>query len=64
MKVKTTEPAASPDTTPALVTVATLGLLLTHVPPLVGLNVIVDPTHKLVKGVLTTGVVLMTTTGV
>ena len=40
-----TEPGATPVTTPALVTVATDVLLLVHVPPLVGDNVTVLPTH-------------------
>ena len=40
--------------TPALVTVAIAGLLLTHVPPVVGDNVAVLPTHT-VAGAVTTG---------
>jgi hypothetical protein len=40
-----TDPAATPVTTPALVTVAIVVLLLVHVPPEVGLKVVVMPTH-------------------
>jgi hypothetical protein len=38
-------PAAAPVTTPAFDTVATDALLLAHVPPVVGLNVLVLPIH-------------------
>jgi hypothetical protein len=48
VNVKVTLPAAAPVTTPALVTVAKEGLLLTHVPPVVGLSVMVELTHRLV----------------
>ena len=48
-------PAATPVTTPALVTVAFVLSLLTHVPPVVGDNVIVLPTHTEEDGVLTVG---------
>jgi hypothetical protein len=44
-KVKVALPAATPVTTPALVTVALVASLLIHVPPVVGDNVIVLPTH-------------------
>ena len=54
VKVKVTEPAATPVMTPALVTVAIALLLLTHVPPVVGDNVAVLPTHT-VAGAVTTG---------
>src|SRR6266481_4653465 len=64
VKVKVREPAATPVTTPALVTVANEGLLLAHVPPLTGLNVIVDPIHRLVEGVLTVGNALIVTADV
>src|SRR5258706_5225247 len=64
VNVKVTLPAATPVTTPALVTVATEGLLLTQVPPLVGLNVIADPTHKLEDGTLTVGSALIVTADV
>ena len=40
--------------TPALVTVAIAGLLLTHVPPVVGDNVAVLPTHT-AAGAVTVG---------
>jgi len=54
-KVKVALPAATPVTTPALFTVAIVLSLLVHVPPVVGNNVIVLPTHIEVVGVLTTG---------
>ena len=43
MKVKVTLPAATPVTSPELVTVALVGSLLVQVPPVVGDNVIVPP---------------------
>ena len=54
VNVKVTEPAATPVMTPALVTVAIALLLLTHVPPVVGDNVAVLPTHT-VAGAVTIG---------
>ena len=45
VKVKVTLPAETPVTTPALVTVAMAGLLLTHVPPAAGVTLVVKPTH-------------------
>ena len=45
VNVNVTEPGATPVTTPPFVTVAKLLLLLTHVPPVVGDKVIVDPTQ-------------------
>ncbi len=45
VKVKVAVPAATAVTTPALVTVAMALLLLTQVPPVVGDNVVVKPTH-------------------
>jgi hypothetical protein len=54
VNVNVTEPADTPVITPALVTVATAGLLLIHVPPLVGDNVAVLPTHTF-AGAVTTG---------
>src|SRR5260221_5450112 len=56
--------SATPVATPALVTVAREGLLLTHVPPLIGLNVIVNPIHKLDDGTLTVGSALIVTADV
>ena len=54
VKVKVTLPAPTPVITPALVTVATEVLLLVQVPPEVGDNVAVPPTHK-AEGAVTTG---------
>jgi len=48
-------PAEIPVINPTLVMVATVGLLLTQVPPVPGLAVIVPPTHIDAVGVLTTG---------
>src|SRR5258706_13334515 len=64
VKVKVTLPAATPVATPALVTVAREGLLLTQVPPLIGLNVIAEPIHKLDDGTLTVGSALIVTADV
>lgn len=65
VKVKVTEPPPIPVTTPALVTVATAGLLLTQVPPVVGDKVVVEPTQILSSPVmLTLGKALMLTAGV
>src|SRR5258707_12377402 len=55
VNINVTLPAATPVATPALVTVAREGLLLTQVPPLIGLNVIAEPIHKLDDGTLTVG---------
>jgi hypothetical protein len=56
VKVKVAEPAATAVTTPTEVTVATAGLLLTQVPPVVGDKVVVDPTHiELLPVMLTVG---------
>jgi hypothetical protein len=54
VKVNVTEPSDTPVTTPALVMVAIEVLLLIHVPPVVGLKVIVPPTQTPVAE-LTTG---------
>ncbi len=54
VKVKVTEPAATPVTTPAFVTVATAVLLLSQVPPVVGDKVVVAPTHTEVDPVILT----------
>lgn len=45
VKVNVAVPALAPVTTPALVTVAIEALLLTQVPPVVGVNIVVKPTH-------------------
>ena len=65
VNVRVTCPLDKPVTTPALVTVATVMLLLLQVPPVVGDNEVVKPTQmvagpdKLIKGVAftVTGVV-------
>ena len=54
VKVKFTVPEDNPLTIPELVTVATALLLLLHVPPVPGDNVIVLPTHT-EAGAETTG---------
>ena len=62
VKVKVADPAATPVTTPAEVTVATDGLLLTHVPPVVGDKVVVDPMQiELLPVMLTVGKALTVT---
>jgi hypothetical protein len=43
VKVKVAVPGATPVTTPPFVTVATAGLLLVHVPPVLGDNVVLFP---------------------
>ena len=60
MKVKVTLPAATPVTSPALVTVALVASLLVQVPPVVGDNVIVLPTQT-EDPALTTGKALTVT---
>ena len=45
VKVNAAVPALTPVTTPALVTVATAGLLLVQVPPVFGVRVVVPPTQ-------------------
>ena len=62
VNVNVAEPAATPVTTPAEVTVATDGLLLTHVPPVVGDKVVVAPMHiELLPVMLTVGKALTVT---
>ena len=56
VNVNVTEPGATPVTTPPFVTVAKLLLLLTHVPPVVGDKVIVDPTQTDDIGIWIVGV--------
>ena len=56
VKVNVADPAATPVTTPAEVTVATDVLLLTQVPPVVGDKVVVDPMQiELLPVMLTVG---------
>jgi hypothetical protein len=55
-------PAPTPVTTPALVTVAMALLLLPHVPPVVGVSVVVDPIQTAaVPATATVGLGLMVT---
>ena len=54
VKVNVGEPAATPVTTPAFVTVANITLLLDQVPPLTGDRVIVEPTQT-ANGAVTVG---------
>jgi hypothetical protein len=60
IKVNVADPVLRPVTIPALVTLATEGLLLTHVPPVDGERVVVVPTHILVGPVTETGVLAET----
>jgi hypothetical protein len=63
VNVNVAVPADMPVTSPELFTVATGGLLLAHVPPVVGDNVVVCPTQMLVAPVmLTTGGAFTTST--
>jgi hypothetical protein len=61
VNVNVTLPAPTGVTNPPFVTVATLVLLLVHVPPVPGVKVIVLPRHNFVIGVLTLGFALMVT---
>lgn len=63
VKVKVAEPAETPVTTPVLDTVATAGLLLAQVPPLLGESVVVWPTHILLEPVILTVGKAFTVTG-
>lgn len=56
--MKVTDPAETPVTTPALVTVAIVASLLNHVPPVVGLSAMLAPTQRDEEGALTAGGVL------
>jgi hypothetical protein len=58
LKVKLTTPSATPVTIPALVTVATPGLLLLHIPPAAGLKVVELPAQMLVAPVTLTDTAL------
>ena len=62
VKVKLVVPWATPVTTPLLATVATAGLLLTHVPPVIGDRVVV-PATQIVAGLAVTIGLGNTTTG-
>ena len=65
VKVNVAVPPVTPVTTPAFVTVATAGLLLAHVPPVVGDNVVFAPTQILLPPVmLTIGVAFTVTAAV
>lgn len=55
VKTKVALPAFTPVTRPALLTVAIATLLLVHVPPLVGLNVVVAPAQIVEFPVIETG---------
>lgn len=59
VKVKLAVPVVTPVTSPPFVTVATAELLLTQVPPVVGLNVMVEPRHNDDEGAFTVGSALM-----
>ena len=61
VKVKVELPAATPVTTPALVTLAEAGVLLTQVPPVVGDKVVVPPLAQIedVPVILTIGKALL-----
>lgn len=61
--VNVTDPPFNPVTRPALVTEATVGLLLVHVPPVVGDNVVVAPTQIVLKPVILTTGKAVTVTG-
>jgi hypothetical protein len=54
VNVNVAVPDPTPVTTPALDTVATAVLLLAHVPPVVGLKVVVLPTHIVLAPLITT----------
>jgi hypothetical protein len=54
VNVNVAVPAATPVTTPTFVTVATEVLLLVHMPPVVGLNEVVDPAHIVLPPVMLT----------
>jgi len=55
VKLNVAVPAPTPVTTPVLDTVATAGLLLAQVPPLVGDKVVVVPTQMVLAPVIFTG---------
>ena len=61
VKVKVTLPAATPSTTPALETVAFETSLEAHVPPVIGVKLVVPPTQIEVEAAVTVGKVLTVT---
>ena len=61
VNVNVTEPAETAAIKPVLSIVATAGLLLTQVPPVLGEAFMLAPTHKEVWGTVTTGNALMVT---
>jgi hypothetical protein len=63
VNVNCTVPAATPSTRPALDTVATEALLVAHVPPVVGVNVVVPPIHMVDVPVMATVGLGFTVTG-
>jgi hypothetical protein len=63
VKVKVTVPADMPVTTPAFVTVATVGSLLVQVPPVVGDKAEVEPTQMVLDPVMLTTGGALTVTG-
>lgn len=65
VKVKVADPTDNPVTIPSLLTLATFVLLLDHVPPLVGDNLVVPLIQiELDPVTLTTGILLTVTAGV
>ncbi len=65
VKVKVAEPTETPVITPALVMLATASLLLTHVPPVVGVIPMEVPIHTVLKPVsVAMGLALTVTDGV
>jgi hypothetical protein len=63
VNVKNAVPSDTEDTSPELFTVATAGLLLTHVPPDVGDKVVVDPRQIILEPVKLTSGLSFTVTG-
>ncbi len=57
-------PAETPCTNPELVTVATVGLRLVQLPPIVGASVVTEPTQMVVAPVILTTGLLLTVIGV
>ena len=62
VKTNLAEPFDKPVTKPPLETIAILGFKVAHVPPLVGFNVVLDPTHiELAPDMLMTGLAFTVT---